>query len=318
MIRFALRRLLVFPIVLLLANFIGFAFAFYVAPVAATSNPYASGNFTLPPLFPEYLDYLSNFVQMDFGNIYSGEPVQATIFRLGVNSLGLVAIALTSSILLGIFLGRLAVRRDSQKVSAWLTILATMGLASPGFYIAMLLITVFLLITIYGPGVVIPFQGFGWDAHLILPSLVLMVQPTVKIAQVTGSALVDEMQKPYVKAGISLGHTFSAMKNRFAFRGVAAPVLQAIAYSARLVVAELIIVERLFNWNGLGRFTGMVLDPAPGFSRAAMMTPPTMAALLTTLVLVFLFIDFAAVLIARAVDPRLRADMHTEIGEAAG
>ncbi|HNQ95492.1 MAG TPA: ABC transporter permease, partial [Anaerolineales bacterium] len=315
MIRFALRRLSTFPLILLVANFVGFAFAFYFEPVVSSSNPYATGEIILPPLFPEYAGYLSRFAQLDFGETFNGEPVIATIARLGFNSLVVVLIALVLSIMLGIFLGRLAVQRENTRVSSWLTILSTMGLASPGFYIAILLITGFLLLAIYGPGIVIPFQGFGWDAHLILPVLVLMVQPTVKIAQVTGTTLVDELQKPYVKAGIGLGHTFSTMKNRFAFRNVVAPILQAVAYSARLMVAELIIIERLFNWPGLGKFIGSVIRPA-GFFDSVVMTPPTMAALLTVLVLIFLLIDFTTLLIARAVDPRLRMDVHAEAGAA--
>jgi len=317
MIRFAARRILSFPFILLAANFIGFAFAFYFEPVVASSNPYASGPITLPPLFPEYFNYTSGFINLDFGMTYNGEPVLIAISRLSLNSFGLVFIALALSIVVGIFLGRLAVRRESMKVSSWLTILATVGLASPGFYIAIILISVFLLITIYGPGLVIPFQGFGWDAHLILPVLVLMVQPTVKIAQVTGSALVDELQKPYVKAGISMGHTFESMKNRFAFRNIAASILQAVAYSARLMVAELIIIERLFNWPGLGRFIGTVLEPVTSFSRPAIMTPATMAGLLSALVLIFLVIDLVTVLAARMIDPRLRMDMHAETTGAA-
>ena len=312
MLRFALRRILTFPLILLVANFIGFAFAFYFEPVVSSSNPYISGDLILPPIFPEYFSYISKFANLDFGLTYNGEPVLVAIARLSLNSFGLVALALTFSIALGIFLGRLAVKRDSLKVSAWLTLLSTLGLASPGFYIAILLITLFLLITIYGPGLVIPFQGFGWDAHLILPVLVLMVQPTVKIAQVTGSTLIDELQKPYVKAGISLGHTFHSMKNRFAFRSVVAPILQAVAYSARLMVAELIIIERLFNWPGLGKFIGIVLQPATGFGATTVLTPSTMAALLTVLVLTFLFIDLLTILIARMVDPRLRMDVHAE------
>ncbi len=315
MIRFALRRLATFPIILLLANFVGFAFAFYFEPVVSSSNPYATGEIILPPIFPEYASYLSRFAQLDFGETFNGEPVLATIARLGFNSLVVVLIALALSIMLGIFLGRLAVQRENTRVSSWLTVLATMGLASPGFYIAILLITGFLLFTIYGPGIIIPFQGFGWDAHLILPVLVLMVQPTVKIAQVTGTTLVDELQKPYVKAGIGLGHTFTTMKNRFAFRNVVAPILQAVAYSARLMVAELIIIERLFNWPGLGKFIGSVIRPA-GFFDSVVMTPATMAALLTVLVLVFLLIDFTTLLIARTVDPRLRMDVHAEAGAA--
>jgi len=312
MLHFILRRLLTFPLILLIANFIGFAFAFYFEPVVASSNPYASGATILPPIFPEYFAYLSKFADLDFGLTYNREPVLTAISRLSLNSFGLVTLAMILSIALGIFLGRLSVKRDSLKVSPWLTILSTLGLASPGFYIAILLITFFLLITIYGPGLVIPFQGFGWDAHLILPVLVLMAQPTVKIAQVTGSTLVDELQKPYVKAGIGLGHTFLTMKNRFAFRSVVAPILQAIAYSARLMVAELIIIERLFNWPGLGRFIGTVLKPATGLGSAAILTPSTMAALLTVLVLIFLFIDLITIMVARLVDPRLRVDVYTE------
>jgi ABC-type antimicrobial peptide transport system permease subunit len=162
MLRFILRRLLTFPLILLLANFIGFAFAFYFEPVVASSNPYASGEIILPPIFPEYYSYLSKFTVLDFGLTYNGEPVLTAIARLSLNSSGLVVLALVLSIVLGVFLGRLAVRRDSMKVSTWLTVLSTLGLASPGFYIAILLITFFLLLTIYGPGLVIPFQGFGW------------------------------------------------------------------------------------------------------------------------------------------------------------
>jgi peptide/nickel transport system permease protein len=312
MIRFALRRISTFPFILLLANFIGFAFAFYFEPVVASSNPYVSGEVIISPIFPEYAGYLAKFAELDFGTTYNGEPVLVAIGRLGLNSLALVGIALAISVVLGIGLGRLAVRRDSLKVSAWLTVLGTLGLASPGFYIAILVITLALILTIYGPGLVIPFQGFGWDAHLILPVLVLIIQPTVRIAQVTGTTLVDELQKQYVKAGISMGHTFAAMKNRFAFRSVVSPILQAIAYSKRLMIAELIVIERLFNWPGLGRFISTVLRPATGFFDAAILTPATMAGLLTMLVLLFLLIDFTTLFIARVVDPRLRMDVHAE------
>lgn len=312
MIGFALRRISTFPIILLTANFIGFAFAFYFEPVVASSNPYISGETVIPPIFPEYAGYLAKFSQLDFGTTYNGEPVLQALSRLSLNSLALVGIALVLSIVFGLSLGRFAVRRDSLKVAPWLTLLATLGLASPGLYIAIVVITFFVILTIYGPGMVIPFQGFGWDAHLILPVLVLMVQPTVKIAQVTGTTLADELQKAYVKAGISMGLSFDAMKNRFAFRSVLAPILQAIAYSARLMVAELIVIERLFNWPGLGKFIGTVIQPATGFSSATVLTPATMAGLLTSLVLIFLVIDFTTLFIARAVDPRLQMDIHSE------
>ena len=78
------------------------------------------------------------------------------------------------------------------------------------------------------------------------------------------------------------------------------------------MVVELIIIERLFNWPGLGKFIGIVLQPATGFGSATVLTPSTMAALLTVLVLIFLLIDLLTILIARMVDPRLRMDVHAE------
>jgi ABC-type dipeptide/oligopeptide/nickel transport system permease component len=83
------------------------------------------------------------------------------------------------------------------------------------------------------------------------------------------------------------------------------------------MVAELIIIERLFNWPGLGRFIGNVLEPNRGFFDAIVLTPPTMAALLSVLVLTFLIIDFVTIFIARLVDPRLRMDLFTEAKGAA-
>ena len=203
MLRFLLRRLGLIPVILVVANFFGFYFAFSIAPVVSTSNPYAQKNLDVPPVLPEYLNYMSHVAQGDFGTTFNGENVIEAIARVSMASLGLIGIALTLSIFLGIILGRLAVRRNRTGVSTWLTFTSTIGLALPSFYVATLLIALFLFIFLYattGNTSIIPFQGFGWDAHLILPVLALTFQPTVKIAQVTGSLLSEELEKQYVTA----------------------------------------------------------------------------------------------------------------------
>jgi ABC-type dipeptide/oligopeptide/nickel transport system permease component len=70
----------------------------------------------------------------------------------------------------------------------------------------------------------------------------------------------------------------------------------------RLMIAELIIVERLFDWPGFGRLfsTTIVLT-----SRSDnFLFPPLVAALLTVLALVFLLTDIIAGLLVRRFDPR--------------
>lgn len=312
MLRFLLRRLVVIPVILLAANFLGFYFAFSIAPIVSTSNPYSQGNLDLPPVLPEYLNYLSNVAQGNFGTTFNGENVMEAISRVSTASLGLIGIALTLSILIGILLGRLAVRRNHVGVSAWLTFTSTIGLALPSFYVATLLIALFLFIFLYattGNTTVIPFQGFGWDAHLILPVLALTFQPTVKIAQVTGSLLSEELEKQYVTASLSFGHSFKSLKNKFAFRSILAPILLTMASSLRLMLAELIIIERLFNWPGLGRLIASALSV--GSRSQDLLSPPLIAALLTVLVALFLFIDLFATTLSRIIDPRLRVETET-------
>ena len=314
MLRFLLRRLVLIPVILVAANFFGFYFAFSIAPIVSTSNPYAQGNLEVPPVLPEYLNYISQVVQGNFGTTFNGENVTEAIARVSVSSLGLIGISLGISILLGILLGRLAVRRNRVGVSTWLTFTSTIGLALPSFYVATLLIALFLFIFLYattGNTSIIPFQGFGWDAHLILPVLALTFQPTVKIAQVTGGLLSEELEKQYVTASLSFGHSFKSLKNKFAFRSILAPILLTIASSLRLMLAELIIIERLFNWPGLGRLISSALSI--GARSQDLLSPPLIAALLTVLVALFLFIDLFATTLSRIIDPRLRVETETTL-----
>lgn len=317
MSRFLLRRLTIFPLSLLIANFIGFAFAFSTAPIVSTSNPYSSGPGNLPPLLPAYWEYLQKAVTGNFGETFTREPVLDSISRFGTASLGLIGISITLSIILGIAFGRLAVRRNRSGVASWLTFISTIGLALPSFYIAILLIALFVLIAIYAASAItelIPFQGFGWDAHLILPVLTLSIQPTVKIAQVTGGLLSDEMEKQYVSTALSFGHSFRRIKEKFAFRNILAPILLTIAASLRIMIAELIIIERLFNWPGIGRLISNILSTSS--NSGDFLAPPLIAALLTILVGTFLLIDLIATFLGRIIDPRLRMDTNEQVQKA--
>lgn len=314
MFRFAIRRLAIIPIILVIANFIGFAFAFSAAPMVTSSNPYALESDKLPPVLPVYWEYAANAVRGNFGSTFTNEPVLSAVSRFGGASLGLLAISITLSIALGIPLGRLAVRRSRAGVSSWLTWISTIGLALPSFYVAILLIALFLLITIYvsrSTEPLIPFQGFGWDAHLILPVLALTIQPTVKIAQMTAGLLSEEMEKQYVTAAMSFGHSLKNIKSRFAFRSILAPVILTAAASLRVMIAELIIIERLFNWPGLGRMISNLLGH--NSLSGDLLSPPLIAAVLTVLVGMFLLIDFTASLLTRMIDPRLRYETELEL-----
>lgn len=305
MARFILRRVALLPVVLLLANFLGFAYAYYVGPLQAAANPYSFAGAEVQPLLPQYLTYLKSALTGDLGLMPTNEPIASMLLRSSIASMGLLAISSILSIFFGLILGMVAVRIVPARISGWLTLTSTIGLAAPSFYIGILLISGSVIYLIYGrsSSPLLPFQGFGWDAHLVLPIIALMVHPTVKIAQVTSSLLVEELGKQYIVVARSLGHTIRSIRRHFAFRNVLAPVVLIVAGTLRFMVAELIIIERLFDWPGLGRLFSSTLV-LTGHSENLLL-PSLLAALMTVLALLYLIVDLVASILTRTFDPRV-------------
>lgn len=314
MIRFILRRLAIIPVALSLVHFMGFAYAHLAGPLRAARIPYIFIQLDPPPLWPTYRDYVQSVARLDLGPMPgSSESLASAMSRAAVNSLGLLALALVLSVLAGLFLGLRAARSDPPRVSQWLTLASTLGLAMPGFYVGSLFIVASVsYLRLQGANAQAPFplQGFGWDKHLVFPTLALMVRPTMQIARVTSSLLVDELGKQYALAARSFGHSQRAIRWRLASRNILAPVTLTIASSLRLLVGELILVEWLFRWPGLGRLLAWTLVPTRLTSDAGsplFLNPSVVAAVLTIIATLFLCSDFIAALLARILDPRLRA-----------
>lgn len=313
MTRFILRRLSIIPVALLLANFFGYAYAHLVMPIRASRIPYFYAS--LPDresLLPAYAAYLQGAFRLELGTLPGGEETIATAVSDAASaSLGLLALALALSVFAGLVLGVRAVRLESRGVSRWLTLLSTVGLATPSFYIgSLLLIAMFSYALQRGVGTPLPMGGFGWDQRLVLPTLALMARPAVQIAQVTAGLLEGELGKRYVVTARSLGYSWRVVRQRHALRGILAPVILTIAGSFRLLMGELILVEWLFRWPGLGSMFAQAL--VPGWSSTSLgsslfLNPPVVATVLTAFAALFLVTDLTAAVLVRVVDPRLRA-----------
>ena len=315
MARFIVRRLAVIPVALILAHFFGFAYAYLARPLRAARNPFLAPLVNPEPLLPAYADYVGRIPASGLGTAPgSGAPIGEVVLQATIASLGLLAIALTLGVIAGWMLGMAAVRTAPPRVARWMTIFSTIGLATPSFYFGTLLIVaMFAYVIGRGPGtnMPLPTQGFGWDTHLVLPVVTLMLRPTAQIAVVISGLLVAELDKQYVVAARSLGHPWKNIRERVALRNIVAPVVLTIAASARLLTAELIVVEWLFNWPGIGRLLASTLVPSggsgPGGATIYFIYPHLMAALVTLLAALFLITDLIASILVRVFDPRVRA-----------
>ena len=307
------------PVVLLLANFIGFAYAHFTPALHAARTPFLRAE-PAAPLLPAYSEYLNSIIKLDFsdeialpGTARVNQPVTLgeTLGNATLASLGLLLFSLLLSIPLGLVLAFWATHNDPPGISRWLTISSTIGLAMPSFYIGSLFIIALVAYVIWrGPGteMPVPLDGFGWDEHLALPVLALMTKPTFQVAQLTAGVLAGELGKQYITAARSFGNTWRSIRLRHVMKNVLTPVILTIAGMQRFLIGELVLVEWLFRWPGLGRLLAWTLVPAqltssqgsPLFLNSALM-----ATLLTIIAGLFLLIDFSAAVLVRIMDPRL-------------
>ncbi len=323
MLRFILRRLAILPFALILIHFLGFSYAYVARPIRAARTPYLREQVNNPlPLLDSYQQHIEDIFNGSLLRPPEKGPQIGSfaqdLWHAFLASVGLLSIALFLSILLGLILGLLAVRNQPPGVRGWLTPLSTIGLAMPSFYIGSLsVLAIVYLALVRGPAGEggIPIRGFGWDKHLILPVFALMLRPTVQIAQVTANLLVGELGKQYIIAARSFGHTWRDIRWRQAMRNIVAGVILSIAGSFRMLVGELVVIEWLFNWPGLGKMLASTLVPgqlsANLGASALFLDPPTVALDITIIGALFLLADLFASVLVRIIDPRLRAQDET-------
>lgn len=303
-------RVLLLVLLLAAANFGGYTYAFLARTISG--NPFFARETQTGTLWSGYSHYVQGMVQGNFRDVAVYQDDFFLILgRAAIASAGLLVLALVISVGLGLLIGLLGVRLNPPGVRGWLTGVSILGLSTPAFFIGRLGVALLLLLTIYARlgSVPLPIQGYGWDWHLILPLVALCVRPTAMLAQIVAGLLAGELGQQYIVAARGKGLAERRVIWHHALRNVWAPVAHALAGAVRLLVADLIVVEWLFGWPGLGFLMAATLIPAQVASAtvdAGFLDPPLVASLLTIFAAIFLITDLLAGALAHAADPRQR------------
>lgn len=324
MTRYILRRLLIIPVTLILIHFLAFAYATVARPIRAARTPYLRESIESVPLGEAYREHVKQILSGKVDDVPGplgglGESIWAATKA----SLGLLIPAIVVSTALGLLLGTQAVRAQPAGVRRWLTPIATVGLATPSFYLGSLGILGIVYYVLWrgaGTESPLPISGFGWDEHMILPVIVLTLRPMVQIAQVVAGLMSGEFHKDYVIAERSFGYSWRNIRWKYSLKNILAPVLLTITGTFRLSVGELVVVEWLYHWPGLGYLLASALVPGELSTNLGatplFLNPPLIAAIIAVIAALFLTADLVASIAVRTIDPRLRP--HDEPVAAGG
>ena len=247
------------------------------------------------PLIAQYLTFLRDISQLDFGRSYVQRiPVTDIIASRLPYTLRLAGGALLVSFGLGVPLGVvMALWRDRVQAR----ILSGFVFASqsmPTFWSGILFILFFAVWLGW-----LPPSGAGGVEHLILPSFALGLLSMATFARVTRTAILDELSKDYVRSARARGVATFRLFWRHLLRNASIPVISVAALEISQLLAGAVIVETVFAWPGLGLLTVQSI-----VSRDFLVVQGVV--LIGAFVTIAL--NFTADILYSVVDPRIRLD----------
>ena len=259
---------------------------------------------TLPEAFTFTAEYLGDLARGDLGDMgpqYSRTgttTVASVLARAFPRSLGLLLVALTLAVVVGLALGIGAAVRRKTRFSGMIVFLSVLGVSTPSYLAGMLLIWFAVWLYRTTGSDFLPVHGFGWDQHLILPALVLSARPMANVMRLGYNALSEVLEADYVRTAHAKGLGPRTVLFRHVLRNAGVPLLTTVAVSLRFSLAILPIVEYIFSWSGLGQGLLDAIQAQDTTAVVGMVLPLALMFVLLNLILEGLYL---------LIDPRLRS-----------
>jgi peptide/nickel transport system permease protein len=215
------------------------------------------------PWYEQYGDWLWGVVQGDLGKSIteSDLPVSTELERRLPITGELLIMTTVLSILLGIPLGVISAIRPNS-VMDWLgRVGSVLWLSIPNFWLGILVITFGLIWFNYTPPQFsrgyVPLGEDPWInmQQFFFPALVLALASAAAIMRLTRSSLLEVLRNDYIRTAWSKGLRERTVIVRHALKNALIPVTTIIGLQIGALIGGAVIVESVFNLNGIGKYT---------------------------------------------------------------
>ncbi len=205
------------------------------------------------PLWQQYGVYMGNLVTGNLGqSLRYRTPVTELLPRRMTVTLFLVLYSLLLSVLIAVPLAIVAATNRDRWPDALVRGLLTLPLASPAFWIGILLLIVFALKLGWLPAAGYGEGFLGHLKHLFLPALTLSGAFTAVLTRNLRSSLIDVLTTTYVDFARAKGLDRHTVLFRHVLRAALLPIVTLVGVRLSFAIGGSVVIETVFALPGLG------------------------------------------------------------------
>lgn len=200
------------------------------------------------PLHVQYAVFLARTLRGDFGSsVRYRQPVSTLIGERLPATLLLTAAGIGLTLLLGVPLGVIQATRRGSVLDRIGTGVAVIVFSMPGFWLGMMLITVFAVRLRW-----LPSSGIGSWQHLMLPAFTVASALLAYTSLLVRDGMADVLMQDYVRTARAKGVVERTVRYRHALRNALIPVIGMIGLQMGTLLGGAVITESVFQWPGIG------------------------------------------------------------------
>lgn len=246
------------------------------------------------PLWKQYLHYMGNLFQGDFGTSFTGRAVADIMKDAFPVTIRLALMAFVFEMVLGLALGVLSGLRRGSIADTLVLVLTLVVISVPVFVLAYIAQTIFA-------------TNLGWvtptvqDSHdlsqLALPAVVLGSLSLAYVARLTRTSIGENLRADYIRTAVAKGLPRRTVIVRHLLRNSLIPVVTFLGTDLGALMGGAIVTEGIFNVQGVGNVLYRAINQKEG---------PTVVGIVTVLVIVYLVASLLVDLLYAVLDPRIR------------
>ncbi|GHX57024.1 TPA: oligopeptide ABC transporter permease OppB [Vibrio cholerae O1] len=248
------------------------------------------------PVSEQYLTYLTNIVQGDFGpsfkyKDYTVNELIASALPVSVK-IGLAAFVFT--VIMGVTVGTIAALKQNTWIDYTIMSTAMLGVVMPSFVLAPVLIYIFAIQFSL-------FPADGWQdggfEYMALPVLGMSLLYVATFARITRGSMIETLNSNFIRTARAKGLSYGYIVVKHALKPALLPVVSYMGPAFVGIITGSVVIETIFGLPGIGKL----------FVNAAFNRDYSLV-MGVTILIGFLFILFNAIvdILLAYIDPKIR------------